>query len=76
MTREKWCIMCAARIRSRMDYIRMTREEFTTKLGVSNTQVSRWLSGGTVPKATDIVNIAKVLNCSVSWLIDYSERVE
>lgn len=75
MTRDKWSTMFAARIRSRLDYMRMTSSEFCEKLGVDRKRYNRWISGEQIPKAIDIVNIAKVLNCSVSWLIDYNERI-
>ena len=76
MTREKWCKMFVARVHSRMEYMNMTRAEFTAKVGVNDNKVSRWFRCETVPKAIDIVNISKVLNCSVSWLIDFGDRIE
>lgn len=75
MTRDKWSTMFAARIRSRLDYMRMTNSEFCKKLDIDYKKYNRWISGEQIPKATEIVNIAKVLNCSVSWLIDYNDRI-
>ena len=76
MTREKWSMIFAARVRSRYEYIGMTRAEFVEKTGYSQSTINNWLNGTSVPKATDIDNSAKVLGCSVSYLFDFRERVE
>lgn len=76
MTQKEWSNMFANRVRSRLEYMSMTFTEFVTKLGVSSSKVTRWFTGESVPKATDIVNAAKVLNCKVGYLIDYGERVD
>lgn len=68
--------MFAARVRSRLEYIRMTRSELCEKMGVNLRKYDRWMTGEQIPKAIDIINIAKALNCSVSYLIDFNERVE
>lgn len=75
MTRKEWSNLFAARVRSRLEYMDMTRSELCEKLGIEHKKYDRWMSGEYIPKATDIVNISKVLQCSVSWLIDYRERV-
>lgn len=76
MTREKWTTMFANRVMSRLDYTRMTRTELCEKLGIDIKKYNRWMSGDQIPKAIEIVNLAKVLNCSVSYLIDFNERVK
>lgn len=76
MTRKEWSNLFAARVRSRLEYIGMTRAELCEKIGIEHKKYDRWVSGEYIPRATDIVNIAKVLGCSVGYLIFYGERVD
>lgn len=76
MTQKEWSNLFAARVRSRLEYIGMTRKELCEKIKVEHKTYDRWMNGERIPKATDIVNIAKALGCSVGYLIYYGDKVE
>ena len=76
MTKKEWSNMFAARVQSRLDYMKMTHCEFYKKAKINRKTMDNYFSGRSVPNAINLLNIAKTLNCSVSYLCDFGERVE
>lgn len=52
----------------------LTQEELATKLGTDKKQVSRWESGGAVPHGERLVDISRILNVSVDYLLGVSDE--
>lgn len=52
---------------------KMTQRQLAAKVGTTEVTVSRWLNGSRIPKLTDAVRIASVLNVSLDYLSGISE---
>lgn len=52
---------------------KMTQRQLSAKIGTTEVTVSRWLNGSRIPKLTDAVQIASVLNVSLDYLSGISE---
>lgn len=50
------------------------QKELAAAIGATEVSVSRWISGFRVPKATDCILIARVLDCAVEDLYSIEER--
>jgi transcriptional regulator with XRE-family HTH domain len=57
------------RLRSLLGARSMTQEELATKIGRQPRTVSNWLSGGTQPRAEDIVLLADAFGVSADFLL-------
>ena len=76
MKESEWKRIYAYRIHKRLTDMGMTQRQLAEAIDLGEVQVSRYMNGGCVPKATTFVNIAKFLNCSVSDLIEVNEPIE
>lgn len=76
MTKDRWSILFAARVKSMMDYNNITKKELVARSGLDRKTLDRYLRCEAVPNAIAVLNIAKALRCSVSYLTDFGERVE
>ncbi len=47
----------------------LTQEALAQKLGVSRQAVSRWESGLSYPETDKLIEMAKIFDCSVDWLL-------
>lgn len=52
---------------------KMTQRQLAAKIGTTEVTVSRWLNGSRIPKLTDAVQIASVLNVSLDYLSGLSD---
>ena len=48
---------------------KMTQRQLVAKIGTTEVTVSRWLNGSRIPKLTDAVRIASVVNYPDLWLM-------
>ena len=48
----------------------MSQEQLADRLNVSRQAVSKWESGNSVPDMTKIMELCKILNCSLEELVD------
>jgi len=48
---------------------RLTQDEFAEKLGLSQSSISQWERGDSLPSADLLPKIARVLDCSVEDLV-------
>ena len=60
-------------IKQRMSSINLSQHDLAEKLGVTETSVSRWLSGKQVPKFTDFLDIMNALDLVIH--IDTAENI-
>lgn len=49
---------------------KLTQEEFTNKIGVSNKTISKWETGYSIPKLDDLSKISKYFNVPINVLIN------
>lgn len=52
----------------------LTQAELADRLGADTKQISRWESGNGVPHAERLVDIARILNVSVDYLLGVSDE--
>lgn len=58
------------RIRLRRKELKLTQKDVSSAIkGVSNVAVSQWESNTTKPNAENILDLALVLRCDISWLL-------
>jgi transcriptional regulator with XRE-family HTH domain len=60
----------AKKLRQGLDHNKKNQSQLATEMGVSQAQVSRWLSGENKPRAADFPKLAGILGCRVDYLID------
>ena len=58
-----------------MNYKGFSQRELATIAKIPENTLSRYLNGQRIPRADQIVNIAKALDCTVSELIQFGEMV-
>ena len=49
--------------------LEMTQEDLAIKMGVTQSAVTKWENGVTLPRAELLPKIAQILNCSVDELL-------
>lgn len=75
MTKIQWCRKFSEKIRKLMNYKGFSQRELATIAKIPENTLSRYLNGQRIPRADQIVNIAKALDCTVSELIQFGEMV-
>ena len=66
---EKEYEVLSKRIQAAMESIGISQRQLAKEVGVTETTISRWINGKRIPKATDIVALSKVLQCSCDYLV-------
>lgn len=64
-----------SRLRAALDAAGMTARDLAARLGMNESTVSLWLSGGRTPRMKNLVKIAEVLQIEVTELWDGPEAV-
>ena len=54
----------------------LTQEDLASKMGVTQSAVTKWENGVTFPRAELLPKIAQILNCSVDELLRTGEQKE
>ena len=62
------------KVKNRLDEIRETQTWLAEQLGLSNNAVSKWISGASEPKFSNLCDMAKHLKCSVGYLAGDSDH--
>jgi transcriptional regulator with XRE-family HTH domain len=58
----------AARLRSRREFLRFSQENLASLVSVSNTTIQNY-EAGQYPKGEHAIALARVLDCSLDWLL-------
>lgn len=66
---EKEYEVVSERIQKAMQSIGISQRQLAKEVGVTEVTISRWVNGKRIPKATDIVALSKVLQCSCDYLV-------
>lgn len=64
----------ATRLRSLREREEMSQEEFATRLGLSQQQITRWETGKWTPQADALVTIARGLGITVDYLLGMTDN--
>lgn len=57
------------RIQERRNAVNMTQETLANKLGVTQAAIAMWETGKALPRAETLVELAKVLGCTIDELM-------
>lgn len=71
MNEEKLKLYLGQKIKQFRNNLKLTQEEFSEKIGITQRQVSLIELGKSFPKPDTLSNIANVFNCSMSDLFDF-----
>ena len=75
LTKAQWCRKFSEKVQKIMGYRGFSQRELARVAKIPENTLSRYLSGQRIPRADQIVNIAKALDCTVSELIQFGEMV-
>lgn len=69
MTEEQWMQEFAKKLKHKMDSEGVDQRELAVRSSISESTISRYISGSQMPKLYAVVRIAKVLQASLYELI-------
>ena len=58
-----------SRIKSRRNELNITQQQIQERIGISSGNMSGIESGKSLPSATALINLSKVLKCSIDWML-------
>ena len=76
MTEKEWKHRIAITLRQKMLDEDITQLELARKSHLSQGAISNYLNARTIPDVRAIINLSVALNCPVSDLADFGERVK
>lgn len=71
---KEWSRRFGRRLRYLMNDRRVTQKELSDRTGISQSNISNYIRGASVPKVTTVTKLAWALGCSVSDLTSYCEE--
>lgn len=76
MTETEWLDIFADNLQSLMQERGYTQGDLADETGLDQTTISRYLNKQRIPTVRAIVNLAFTLDCDISELIDFGDRIE
>lgn len=76
MSEQEWLDIFADNLISMLDEANITQRDLADETGLSEAAISYYLHKRKIPGIRAIVNISYALNCDVSELIDFGDRIE
>lgn len=76
MTEIEWLDIFGDNLRDILLDVGMTQSELADELGIDKSLVNRYINKQYIPNLKTIINMAYVLNCNISELIDFGEPIE
>lgn len=76
MSETKWLENFGENLTALMNEYGTTQKELAEDTGLSESTISRYMNGLSIPKATALINIATALNCTLEELIDFGEDID
>lgn len=75
MTEKEWREDFGRNLASLMFEAGLTQNDLAEMTGVTQSDISRYISGDQIPNAITIVNLSYALSCDYDDLIDFGEHV-
>lgn len=72
---KEWCKMFAGNLKDIMYEINYTQSRLAKEAKISQSALSRYLSGSRVPSVRDVMSICEVLKVSADELINYDAYI-
>ena len=76
MTKKQWMREFANRILERLGDLDMSQGQLANLTGITQSNISSYLSCNSTPSAPRVCNIARALNLEPGYLLDFGEMVE
>ena len=76
MTEKEWKHRIAITLRQKMNEADITQVELARASHLSKGSINNYLNERTIPDIRAIINLSVALNCPVSDLADFGERVK
>lgn len=76
MTETEWMNIFGDNLQSLMQERGYTQGDLAAESGLDQTTISRYLNKRCIPSVRAITNLAYVLDCDISDLIDFGDRIE
>lgn len=75
MTESEWAKAFANKLKLLLKEWGMTQKELAEETGLSESRISRCLSGEYIPTIKTVINIGHALDCDTEDLIDFYEKI-
>ena len=75
MTEAEWRTKFSDKVSDKMKRLGINQRELSRLVCIPENTLSRYLNGERTPKADTVANLARVLKCSVTELIQFGEMV-
>lgn len=63
------------RIRSRRNELNITQQQIYKEIGISSGNLSGIESGKSLPSASALIGLSKVLDCSIDWILTGNSKI-
>ena len=75
MTEQEWINIFGDNLKDILQDVEMTQKELADSTGLSECSISRYIHKQMAPSFKAIVNIAYVLDCDISDLVDFGDKI-
>jgi transcriptional regulator with XRE-family HTH domain len=75
MSEVKWMDEFGYHLKKQLEYAWMTRAELAEVTGISLATICRYISGQQKPSVTNVINIARALDCDIDTLVNFEEDI-
>ena len=76
MTESEWLQIFGDNLADMLNDARMTQRELADETGLSESSISYYIKKNKIPGIKALINISYALDCDVSDLIDFGDRIE
>lgn len=76
MTELEWLQIFGDNLADMLNDARMTQRELADETGLSESSISNYIKKNKIPGIKALINISYALDCDVSDLIDFGDRIE
>lgn len=75
MSEIQWLHMFGDNLKCLLYEANMTQRELAKELEITESAVSRYISGERMPSLTTVINISYILDCDVSEMVDFGSPI-
>lgn len=76
MSEQEWLDIFADNLLDMLNEANMTQRDLADETGLSEAAISQYIHKRKIPGVRAIINISYALNCDMSDLIDFGDRIE
>ena len=76
MKETVWRAKFAEKLSEKMNEKGYSQSTLANKAHLTQPDISRYLSGQSTPNIRAVINLSYVLNCTMSELVDFGERIQ